>query len=122
LQGRYGKHETRQPDANEMKPITARVLITVIVLAFVIGATVLVNSRYQGDFGVGIVLILVPFLALSYSLPYLLPVRCERCGGRMRFHFLKRLGDSPQMFGYICERCGGRHEWEGASSGSLFDS
>jgi hypothetical protein len=35
---------------------------------------------------------------------------------------LKWLGDSPQMFGYICERCGGRHEWEGASSGSSFDS
>jgi hypothetical protein len=54
-----------------MKAITARVLMTVIVLAFVTGATVLVNSRFHGNFGVGIVLILVPFLALSFSLPYL---------------------------------------------------
>jgi hypothetical protein len=44
--------------------------MTLIVLAFVIGATVLVNSRFHGSFGVGIVLILVPFLALSFSLPY----------------------------------------------------
>ena len=29
-----------------MKPITARVLMRLIVLAFVIGATVLVNSRF----------------------------------------------------------------------------
>jgi DNA-directed RNA polymerase subunit RPC12/RpoP len=105
-----------------MKPITARVLMTLIVLGFVIGATVLVNSQFHGDFGVGIVVILVPFLALSFSLPYLLPVRCEHCGGRMKFHFLKRPGHSPQMFGYVCERCGGRHEWEGASSGSSLDS
>ena len=105
-----------------MKPITARVLMTLIVLAFVIGATVVVNSRFHGNFAVGIVLILGPFLALSFSLPYLLPVRCERCDGGMRFHFLKRRGDSPQMFGYVCERCGGRHEWEGASSGNSLDS
>jgi len=31
-------------NANEMKPITARVLMTLIVLAFVIGATVLVTK------------------------------------------------------------------------------
>ena len=96
--------------------------MTLIMLAFVIGATVLVNSRFHGNFGVGIVLILVPFLALSFSLPYLLPVRCERCGGRMRFHFLKRLGASSQMFGYVCEQCGRRHEWEGASSGNSLES
>jgi DNA-directed RNA polymerase subunit RPC12/RpoP len=105
-----------------MKPITARVLMTLIMFAFVIGPTVLVNSRFHGNFGVGIVLILVPFLALSFSLPFLLPVRCQHCGGRMRFHFLKRPGDSPQIFGYVCERCGRRHEWEGASSGDSFDS
>jgi DNA-directed RNA polymerase subunit RPC12/RpoP len=105
-----------------MKPITARVLMTLIMFAFVIGATVLVNSRFHGNFGVGIVLILMPFLVLSFSLPNLLPVRCEHCGGRMRFHFLKRPGDSPQMFGYVCERCGRRHEWEGASSGDSFDN
>jgi len=99
-----------------MKPIIARVLRTLIVLALVIGATVLLNSRFHGNFGVGIVLILVPFLGLSFSLPYLLLVRCERCSGRMQFHFLKRLGASSQMFGYVCERCGRCHEWEGASS------
>jgi hypothetical protein len=47
----------------KMKPVTARVLMTLIVLAFLIGATVLVNSRFHGNFGIGIVLILVPFLA-----------------------------------------------------------
>jgi len=38
----------------EMKPIAARVLITLIVLAFVIGVSVFVNSRFHGSFAAGI--------------------------------------------------------------------
>jgi hypothetical protein len=58
-----------------MEPVTARVLMTLIVLAFVIGATVLVNSRFHGNFAVGIVLILVPlsrpvvFVAVFFACP-----------------------------------------------------
>jgi hypothetical protein len=73
----------------EMKPIAARVLITVIVLAFVIVASVFVNSRFHGSFAAGIILLVLPFLALSFSLPYLLPVRCPKCSGKMRFHFFE---------------------------------
>src|SRR5438874_7684281 len=62
----------------EMKPIAARVLITLIILAFVIGASVFVNSRFHGSFAAGIILLVLPFLALSFSLPYLLPVRCPK--------------------------------------------
>ena len=106
----------------EMKPIAARVLITVIVLAFVIVASVFVNSRFHGSFAAGIIPLVLPFLALSFSLPYLLPVRCPKCSGKMRFHFLKPKTDSRQMYAYVCERCTQRHEWEGASSGSSLDS
>jgi DNA-directed RNA polymerase subunit RPC12/RpoP len=107
---------------NAMKPIAARVLITLIVLAFVIGASVFVNSRFHGSFAAGIIVIVLPFLALSFSLPYLLPVRCPKCSGKMRFNFLKQKTDSRQMYAYICERCIQRHEWEGASSGSALDN
>jgi hypothetical protein len=106
----------------EMKPIAARVLITLIVLAFVIGASVFVNSRFHGSFAAGIIVLVLPFLALSFSLPYLLPVRCPKCSGKMRFHFLKQKTDSPQMYAYVCDRCTQRHEWEAASSSSSFDS
>jgi hypothetical protein len=107
---------------DEMKPITARVFITPIVLAFVIGASVFVNSRFHGSFAAGIFVLVLPFRALSFSLPYLLLVRCPKCSGKMRFHFLKQKTDSPQMYAYVCERCTQRHEWEGASSGSSLDS
>ena len=105
----------------KMKPIVARVLITVIVLAFVIGASVFVNSRFHGSFAAGIILLVLPFLALSFSLPYLLPVRCPKCSRKMRFCFLKQTTDSRQMCAYVCERCAQRHEWEGGSSGSSLD-
>jgi hypothetical protein len=106
----------------EMKPIAARVFITLIVLAFVIGASVFVNSRFHGSFAAGIILLVLPFLALSFSLPYLLPVRCPKCSGKMRFHFLKQKADSQRRYAYVCERCTQRHEWEGALSGSSLDS
>ena len=104
-----------------MKPTAARVLITLIVLAFLISATTFVNSRFHGSFVGGIIIIVLPFLALSFSLPHLLPVRCPKCSGKMRFHFLKKV-DVRQMYVYICERCAHRHDWEGASSGSSLDS
>ena len=106
----------------EMKPIAARVFITLIVLPFAVGASVFVNSRFHGSFVAGIFVLVLPFLALSFSLPYLLPVRCPKCLGKMRFHFLKQKTDSPQMYAYVCERCTQRYEWEGASSGSSLDS
>ena len=70
----------------------------------------------------GIIVLVLSFLALSFSLPYLLPVRCPKCSGKMRFRFLKQKTDSRQMYAYICEQCTQRHEWEGASSGSSLDS
>jgi len=105
-----------------MRVIAARVLITLIVLAFVIGVSVFVNSRFHGSFAAGIIVLVLPFLALSFSLSYLLPVRCPKCSGKMRFHFLKQKTDSRQMYDYVCERCTQRHEWEGGSSGTSLDS
>jgi hypothetical protein len=80
-----------------------------------------VNSRFHGSFAAGIIVLVLPFLALSFSLPYLLPVRCPKCSG-MRFDFLKSKTGSRGMYAYICEQCTQRHEWEGASSGSALDS
>ena len=106
-----------------MKPATARVLMTVIILGYVIAASVFVNSRFHGSFAVGLIVIIVPFLVLSFSLPYLLPVRCVRCGGKMHFHFkgAKRDKSGEHLYAYVCECCDERHEWEGASSGPSLD-
>lgn len=104
----------------EMSPIAARVWMTLIVLVFVVAATVFVNSRFHGGLAVGIVLIVLPLLLLSFALPRLLPVRCPKCSARMRFRYVNR--ENGSIYAYICERCAHRHEWEGASGGSSLDS
>jgi len=107
-----------------MKPTTARAVMIVITLGVVIVGVVVVNSRFHGGFLAGVVLIVAPLLTLSFLLPHLLPVRCPRCGGKMRFHFLRPAsnpGNEPSRYAYVCQRCLERHEWEGASSGSSLD-
>lgn len=96
--------------------------MTLIISAVAITGITIVNSRYGGDFLVGLVVIVVPFLALSFSLPYLLPVRCPRCGARMHFRFGKRGTDARDVYWYACESCADRHEWEGASSAATLDN
>src|SRR4029453_3649852 len=68
-----------------MSPTVARVVMTLAISAVVISAIILVNTRYHGSFLVGLFVIVLPFLVLSYVLPRLLPVRCPRCHARMRF-------------------------------------
>jgi hypothetical protein len=107
-----------------MKPITARAVMTSITLVVVIAGTVFVNSVFHGSFVVGLVVIVLPFLILGFTLPYLLPVRCPPCGGKMRFHFVRPTSSKASeaaRFAYVCLRCDERHEWEGASGGSSFD-
>jgi hypothetical protein len=104
-----------------VSPVAARVIMILIVSTVAITGIVVVNSRYHGSFLIGVVIILIPFLVLSYCLPYLLPVRCPRCGGRMRFRFVRKPLSEPQCYAYVCERCEARHEWEGASSSATLD-
>ena len=91
--------------------------MTLVISAVVISAIISVNTRYHGSFLVGSLVIVLPFLVLSYVLPRLLPVRCPRCHARMRFR-LSQIDDRRQLFAYVCDRCKTGHEWEGASSGS----
>jgi hypothetical protein len=106
---------------SSMKPATARGFFMVITLVFLIVMTTFVNSRFHGSFLIGLLIIVLPFLAISFGLPHLLPVRCSKCSGKMRFRFLRQTDASRQMYAYICERCAHRHEWEGASSDSSLD-
>jgi len=82
------------------------------------------NSEYHGDLIMGVLIIVLPFLTLSIFLPYVLPVKCPRCRGKMRFHFRPAIktenGEAPR-FAYICEWCRYDYEWEGASSSSSLD-
>ena len=107
-----------------MTPGMARALTVVIILATLAIATTVVNSEYHGDLIMGVLIIVLPFLALSIFLPYVLPVKCPRCRGKMRFHFRPAIktenGEAPR-FAYICEWCRYDYEWEGASSSSSLD-
>ena len=91
--------------------------MTLAISAVVISAIILVNTRYHGSFLVGLFVIVLPFLVLSYVLLRVLPVCCPRCHARMRFR-LSQIDDRRQLFAYVCDRCKTGHEWEGASSGS----
>ena len=95
--------------------------MTLIISGVAITGIVFVNSRYDGSFFVGLLLIVLPLLGLSYSLPYVIPVHCPRCGGRMRFRFITKANEARQLYAYICDQCRHRHEWEGATSGSTLD-
>lgn len=109
-----------------MKPTTARIIITATVFAVVILGVGIVNSSFHGSFVVGLFIIVLPFLVLSYSLPLVLPVKCMKCGGRMHFHFTPQRVEhenkaEKEMYGYVCERCSTAHLWESASSESTLD-
>jgi predicted RNA-binding Zn-ribbon protein involved in translation (DUF1610 family) len=111
----------QQSKAIAMKPTSARALMITITLAYVISAVVIVNSYFSGSFIVGLLIIVLPFLVLSFSMPHVLLVRCPSCGEKMRFSFnpSRHSSASSQFYAYRCDRCGYRHEWEGATSGSL---
>src|SRR5919199_5272983 len=107
-----------------MRPTTARIIITFTVLAAVALGVGIVNSTFHGSFIAGLFIIVLPFLVLSYLLPLAIPVRCRRCGGRMRFRFAPRriaLGGEArrdEVYGYVCEGCAAAQLWEGDASGS----
>jgi hypothetical protein len=96
--------------------------MTLIIASVAISAIILVNSRFHRSLLIGLLVIVLPFLLPSFSLPYLLPVRCPKCRGKMRFQFLKKSGGSQQTYAYTCDQCDHRHEWEGGSSGSTLDN
>jgi DNA-directed RNA polymerase subunit RPC12/RpoP len=108
-----------------MRPRAARFIITVTVLAVAAVTVGVVNSRFDGGFFAGLIIIVVPFVGLSVLLPLLIPVKCPACSGKMRFHFTPRMdstdNEAKQMYGYVCEKCSATHLWEGSSSGSSFD-
>ena len=53
-----------------MKPAMARGFIIVITLAFLILTTTYVNSRFHGSFLIGLLIIVLPFLAIPFGLPH----------------------------------------------------
>jgi hypothetical protein len=95
--------------------------MTLVVSAVAIAGIVFVNSRFDGGFLAGLLLIVAPVLFLVVALPRTLPVRCPDCGGKMRFGFRRRT-DSQDLYSYQCEQCAHRHEWEGSSSPASLDS
>ena len=118
--------ELESPDHfAHMKPATARVVMTSFTLVVLIAGVVVVNSFYHGSFVVGLFLIVLPVLLLAYILPRLLPVRCPKCGNRMRFKRvvipIAKRPEPREFYGYECETCAQQYLWEGASSGSSLD-
>lgn len=93
--------------------------MTIILSAVAIAGITLVNSRFDGSFVVGLLLIVVPVLLLAFVLPHLLPVRCSQCGRGMRFSS-RRVRDID-LYAYVCPGCSHRYEWEGSSSPASLD-
>ncbi|MFL6595437.1 MAG: hypothetical protein ACJ8HQ_08335 [Chthoniobacterales bacterium] len=105
-----------------MKPVHARIVVTLLVSAVAISGIVFVNSRYHGSFLAGLLLIVLPVLALSFSLPHLIAVRCPHCQAKMRFHFVRPDREGRCAYAYVCASCAGRYEWRAGESSSTLDS
>lgn len=101
-----------------MKPVFARILMTLLISAVAITGV----CYSGGSFLAGLLFIVLPMLLLSFTLPYLLPVRCSRCRGKMRFHFVATDGGSHHVYSYRCEKCAERYEWTASTSGSSLDN
>ena len=99
--------------------------MTLIILTVVGAGVVVVNSFFGGSFAVGLALIVLPFLLLAYLLPRLLPVKCPRCGARMRFKRIvlpiARSSEPRELYGYTCVSCPHEDLREATSSGSSLD-
>jgi DNA-directed RNA polymerase subunit RPC12/RpoP len=105
-----------------MKPASARLLMILLISAVAIAGIAIVNSVHHGSLVVGLLLIVLPVLVLSFSLPHLLPVRCPRCNGKMRFRFAYDSQQQRHFYSYACVHCANRHEWEGSSSTATLDN
>ena len=110
-----------------MRPTTARIIVTFTVLAAAALGVGIVNSSFHGSFIAGLFIIVLPLLALSYLLPLAIPVRCRKCGGRMRFRFAPRRtargGEArrDEVYGYVCEGCAAARLWKDDASGSALE-
>jgi DNA-directed RNA polymerase subunit RPC12/RpoP len=106
-----------------MKPATARVLMIVLVSAAGISGVLVANGApFNGRFLPGLFIVVFPVLLLAFLLPKILPVRCEKCGGRMSMRWLGPQSPArrePDLYAYICSKCGDRHVWEGPSDHSI---
>ena len=98
--------------------------MVLVCLLTVIAGVFIVNSFFSGSFLVGLLIIVLPLLLLAYLLPRLLPVKCSRCGARMRFKQVlvpTASDESREFYGYACPVCSSEHLWEGASPGGSLD-
>jgi hypothetical protein len=99
-------------------------MIVVVLLTAMAGVFIANSSPFNGRFLPGLLIVVAPVLLLSFALPKLLPVRCEKCLGRMQFRWLgpkpQASGENrsqPDLYAYICAHCGDRHVWEASDSG-----
>lgn len=105
-----------------MKPQVARwTMVAVVVFTAGYLCHVANSAPFNGEFLPGLMIVVLPVLALSFVLPKIIPVSCPKCNTRMPFRF-KRSTEAEWLFGYTCDRCGNDYTWSGASSGSSFDS
>lgn len=86
-------------------------MITLALLSITIVGVVIVNSMYQGSFVVGLLVIALPVMFLAYLLPLIVPVKCQKCNGSMRFRFNPQRdrpvseADNPNLYEYVCQEC-----------------
>ena len=106
-------------------------MTAVIFAVVVVGVFVANSAPFDGRFLPGLLIVVAPFLLLAFLLPRVIPVRCPRCNGRMRFHWLgseraahirqDQASQRRNLFAYTCDACGERHVWEGSDSGHGLD-
>jgi len=95
-----------------MHPRLAWTLVQLVMVIIGMSGIVVANSRFGGAFFWGLLVVVAPLVCAYFVLFRVVPVRCPRCKGRMRYRTIRRaLGPGPQkagtrtLHGFVCTSC-----------------
>jgi hypothetical protein len=95
-----------------MHPKLAWILIQLVMVAIGLSGIILTSSRFGDAFFWGLLLVVAPLVCAYFILFRVVPVRCPRCKGKMRYRTIRR-GIGPELkkaetrllHGFVCTRC-----------------
>jgi hypothetical protein len=95
-----------------MHPKLAWILVLLVMVVICLSGIILANSRFGGSFFWGLLVLVAPLACAYFILFRVVPVRCPRCKGKMRYRTFRRwIGPESQkaeiriLHGFVCTRC-----------------
>ena len=95
-----------------MHPRLAWIVVQLVMVVIGLSGVILANTLFGGAFFWGLLVVVAPLAGAYLILFRVVPVRCPRCKGRMRFRTFRRgTGPEPRkaetrvLHGFVCTRC-----------------